>query len=82
MPPPTEIYAAGESKIPGVEAAELAEALRAHGHREVHFVADLDDVVERLAELAQPGDLVVTLGAGSISSLGARLLERLREVQT
>jgi UDP-N-acetylmuramate--alanine ligase len=78
----TEIYAAGESKIPGVEAAELAEALRAHGHREVHFVADLDDVVERLAELAQPGDLVVTLGAGSISSLGARLLERLREVRT
>jgi UDP-N-acetylmuramate--alanine ligase len=78
----TEIYAAGESKIPGVEAAGLAEALRAHGHREVHFVADLDDVVERLAELAQPGDLVVTLGAGSISSLGARLVERLREVRT
>jgi UDP-N-acetylmuramate--alanine ligase len=77
----TEIYAAGESKIPGVEAAELAEALRAHGHREVHFVADLDEVVERLAELAQPGDLVVTLGAGSISNLGARLLERLREVR-
>jgi UDP-N-acetylmuramate--alanine ligase len=75
----TEIYAAGESKIPGVEAVRLAEALRAHGHRDVHFVADLDDVVERLAELAQPGDLVVTLGAGSISSLGARLLERLRE---
>jgi UDP-N-acetylmuramate--alanine ligase len=78
----TEIYAAGESKIPGVEAAGLAEALRAHGHREVHFVADLDDVLERLAELAQPGDLVVTLGAGSISSLGARLVERLREVRT
>jgi UDP-N-acetylmuramate--alanine ligase len=64
-----------------VEAAALAEALRAHGHREVHFVADLDDVVERLAELAQPGDLVVTLGAGSISSLGGRLLERLRGVR-
>jgi UDP-N-acetylmuramate--alanine ligase len=47
----------------------------------VHFVADLDEVVERLAELAQPGDLVVTLGAGSISNLGARLLERLREVR-
>ncbi|HEY5658215.1 MAG TPA: UDP-N-acetylmuramate--L-alanine ligase [Myxococcota bacterium] len=75
----TEIYAAGEHKIPGVEAAELADALRAHGHREVHFVADLDDVLARLVELAQPGDLVVTLGAGSISSLGARLLEHLRE---
>jgi UDP-N-acetylmuramate--alanine ligase len=75
----TEIYAAGESKIPGVEAVQLVEALRAHGHREVHFVADLDDVIERLAERLEAGDLVLTLGAGSVSTLGARLLERLRE---
>jgi UDP-N-acetylmuramate--alanine ligase len=75
----TEIYAAGEDKIPGVEAAELASAIRAHGHREVHFVPDLDDVLERLEALARPGDLVLTLGAGSISSLSDRLVARLRE---
>ena len=75
----TEIYAAGEDKIPGVEAAPLVEAVRAHGHRDVRFARDLDRVLETLLALVAPGDLVVTLGAGSISSLGARLLARLAE---
>jgi UDP-N-acetylmuramate--alanine ligase len=75
----TEIYAAGEDKIPGIEAAPLAEAVRAHGHRDVRFAPDLDRVLESLLGLAQPGDLVVTLGAGSISTLGARLLAGLAE---
>jgi UDP-N-acetylmuramate--alanine ligase len=75
----TEIYAAGEDKIPGVEAAPLADAVRAHGHRDVRFARDLDGVLAALVEIAQPGDLVVTLGAGSISSLGGRLLAALAE---
>jgi len=74
-----EIYAAGEDKLPHVEASRLAEAISAHGHRNTTFVADLDDVLERLLERAAPGDLVLTLGAGSIASLGARLVERLQE---
>ena len=69
----TEIYAAGEDKIPGVEAAPLAEAMRAHGHRDVRFVPDLERALEHACQaLAAPGDLVVTLGAGSISTLGGR----------
>jgi UDP-N-acetylmuramate--alanine ligase len=75
----TGIYAAGESKIPGVEASALVEALRAHGHRGAEYVADLDEVLDRLAEETRPGDLVLTLGAGSISTLSDRLIERLRE---
>jgi len=75
----TEIYGAGEHKIPGVEAAQLVEALRAHGHRKAHFVANLDDVIERMAEIVESGDLVLTLGAGSVSTLGRRLLDRLQE---
>ena len=75
----TEIYSAGEDKIPGVEAAPLVDAIRSHGHRDAEFVGDLDQVVERLAERARPGDLVLTLGAGSISSLSDRLLLRLGE---
>jgi UDP-N-acetylmuramate--alanine ligase len=74
----TEIYGAGEDKIPGVDAAGLVEALRAHGHRDVEFVADLDQVLLRLAARVRPGDLVLTLGAGSVSSLSDRLLARLR----
>jgi len=75
----TEIYAASEDKIPGVDAAGLVEAVRAHGHRAAHFVADLDAVLDRIVAEARPGDLVITLGAGSISSLGARILARLDE---
>jgi UDP-N-acetylmuramate--alanine ligase len=73
----TEIYAAGESKIPGIEVAPLVEAIHAHGHRNVHFAPDLEELAERVAGLAEPGDLVVTLGAGSISTLGERILQRM-----
>jgi UDP-N-acetylmuramate--alanine ligase len=73
----TDVYAAGETKIPGIEAALLADAIRAHGHRDVRFAANLDDALAALAAAARAEDLVVTLGAGSISQLGARLLEEL-----
>jgi UDP-N-acetylmuramate--alanine ligase len=77
----TEIYGAGEAKLPGVEAALLADAIRARGHRDVRFIPDLERVVpELLPELAR-GDLVLTLGAGSISRLGPQLLEALAETQ-
>ncbi len=75
----TEVFGAGEEKIPGVEAEPLVEAIRAHGHRQVHFVRDLGDLAERIAAEARRGDLVVTLGAGSISSLGTQLLKKLGE---
>jgi UDP-N-acetylmuramate--alanine ligase len=74
----TDIYAAGEDKIPGAEGRLLAEAIRAHGHRDAHFVADLDSIAETLPGELREGDLVLTLGAGNISSLGPRLLEALQ----
>jgi UDP-N-acetylmuramate--alanine ligase len=77
----TEIYAAGESKIPGVEAAALADAIRARGHRDVRFVPELERVPAELVPELRSGDLVLTLGAGSVSQLGPRLLERLVEVR-
>jgi UDP-N-acetylmuramate--alanine ligase len=75
----TEIYAANENKIPGVDAAGLVEAIQAHGHRDAHLVSDLETVVDRVLAEARPGDLVITLGAGNISTLGTRILARLDE---
>lgn len=75
----TEVYAAGEDKIPGFEAEPLVEAIRAHGHQNAHFVADLDDLATRIAAEARAGDLVITLGAGTISSLGTRILAALED---
>jgi len=75
----SEIYAAGEEKIPGIEAALLVDAIRVHGHRDVRFAPDLEAVPEQLARELRPGDLVVTLGAGSVSAAAPRILAALGE---
>ena len=73
-----DIYAAGEAPIPGVTAADLADAIRAHGHRNVAYVgSDRAAVVEQLMETVRRGDLVLTLGAGDVGQLGRELLRRL-----
>ena len=63
----TEIYAAGEPKIPGVEAAALAAAIRIRGHRDVQLVPDVSELAARMSELTRPGDLLVFMGAGDIT---------------
>ena len=73
----TDIYPASEETIEGITAERLAASIRAHGHREVRYAANLDEASDALAALLSPGDLLVTLGAGSIASLPGRLLERL-----
>jgi UDP-N-acetylmuramate--alanine ligase len=72
----TDIYSAGEDAIPGVTIERLGEALRSTG-RSVHVVPRLDAVPAALAGLARPGDLVITLGAGTIGTLPERVLEAL-----
>ncbi|MBR2978687.1 MAG: UDP-N-acetylmuramate--L-alanine ligase [Myxococcaceae bacterium] len=75
----TEVYAASESPIPGADGASLAEAIRARGHRDVTFIPSRADLAQAIADRAFPGDLVLTLGAGSITRTGPELLERLRQ---
>jgi UDP-N-acetylmuramate--alanine ligase len=74
----TEIYAASEAPIPRVTAEALAEAVRAATSRPVHLVRTLDELPDAVAALARPGDMVITLGAGSIGTVGDRILEHLR----
>ena len=74
----TEIYAAGEAPLPGVTIEALAERLRARApERMVVIEKDFELVPERVEEHVSAGDLVLTLGAGSITRVGPRLLERL-----
>jgi UDP-N-acetylmuramate--alanine ligase len=73
-----DIYAAGETPLAGVTAADLADAIRAHGHRNVAYVGgDRAAVVEYLIETVRRGDLVLTLGAGDVGQLGPEFLRRL-----
>jgi UDP-N-acetylmuramate--alanine ligase len=73
-----DIYPAGEAPIPGVSAADLADGIRAHGHRHVVYLgSDRARVVEHVCDISRPGDLVLTLGAGDVSQLGPDILRRL-----
>ena len=76
----TDIYAAGEDPIAGVTLEALAAAVRRDAPN-LHLVPSLTDVAPFVARLTQPGDLVVTLGAGSIGAVGDRLLSELRDRQ-
>jgi UDP-N-acetylmuramate--alanine ligase len=62
-----DVYPAGEQPIEGVSGAALAEGLRARGHRHAEHLADPKQLAKVVATLAAPGDLVVCLGAGSIT---------------
>ena len=75
----TDIYSAGEPPIPGITIDRLAEAVR-RDVAALHVVPRLDDVAGVVAGLAADGDVVVTLGAGSISGVGDRLLAALEEL--
>jgi UDP-N-acetylmuramate--alanine ligase len=63
----TDVYAAGEAPIAGITGEALARAIEEHGHRQVTYVANRDELAERLAQAASPGDVVVALGAGDIN---------------
>ena len=62
-----DVYAAGEPPIEGVNRDALVEGLRAHGHRSVHALPDPKNLAAMVADLAEPGDYVLCLGAGTIS---------------
>jgi UDP-N-acetylmuramate--alanine ligase len=63
----TPVYSAGEAPIPGIDRDELASGLRRHGHPHVLTVDDAEALVETIASVAKSGDVVVGLGAGTIT---------------
>lgn len=69
-----EIYAASEVPIPGVSSELIAEKME-HGH----FIPNFVTASERVIELAQPGDVILTLGAGDVNSLAPIIAEGLRK---
>lgn len=72
------VYAAGETPIDGFDSAGLADGLRAHGHRHVIAVAEDEALPSVLQAEMQPNDLVLCMGAGSISNIAYGLIESLQ----
>ena len=78
----TDIYSAGEQAIAGITVDVLAQAVRRTAKGPVHVVRALDDVPAAVAALAREGDLIITLGAGSIGGVADRILDAIRRRST
>ncbi len=74
-----DVFAAGEEPIKGASRDDLVTGLIAHGHRRARAIHDEDDLVRLVREQAKPGDMVVCLGAGTISAWANALPERLEQ---
>jgi UDP-N-acetylmuramate--alanine ligase len=73
-----EVYAAGEEPIPGATRDDLVAGLIRHGHRHARAIVSEDDLERLVREQAGPGDMVICLGAGTISAWARGLPERLK----
>jgi UDP-N-acetylmuramate--alanine ligase len=69
----TEVYAAGEAPISGADAKAICRAVRSHGRVEPVWVEKVEHLPQALAQIIRDGDLVVTMGAGSIGAVASEL---------
>ncbi len=76
------LYTAGESPIPGIDSASLAEGIRKTGHRSVESIGQPFDLVPSIKRVARSGDIVVCLGAGQSTEWAHALPQWLAEDQT
>jgi UDP-N-acetylmuramate--alanine ligase len=74
-----DIYAASEKPIEGISGEELARAIHEKNGQNVQYAASFPDAVASVSGVAQNGDMILTLGAGSVSQLGPMIVEKLKE---
>ncbi len=79
-----DIYAASEQPIEGITAEILTENIRQYGHKDVNYIGGIETAAAKVVENLQKNDLVITLGAGSITRLSDEILEKLnrRDAET
>ena len=75
-----DVFSAGEMPIPGISGKTVANEVRDHGHvGDVEYLPNRKELIERLVEIARPGDMVITQGAGDVTSMGPAFLKALAE---
>ncbi len=77
----TPVYTAGETAIAGVDSAALVAGMKQRGHRSAALVSDAANLAQKLAEILQPQDMVVCLGAGDITKWAAGLADAVRQAR-
>ncbi|WP_303868052.1 UDP-N-acetylmuramate--L-alanine ligase [Senegalimassilia anaerobia] len=77
-----DVYPAGEAPVPGVSGKTFLNVVLEHeGHPQADFVAHRVDVVPHLMDKLQPGDLVITMGAGDVTAMGPQIIDALLKVR-
>ena len=75
----TDVYPAREAPIEGVSGKLIADTAIAMGHKQVHYIADKSEIAGRVIEFAQPGDMIITIGAGDIWKVANVLVDKLKD---
>ena len=74
-----DIYAASEKPIEGISGQDLAHRIREKTEKHVEYAESFTDAIASSVEAAHDGDMILTLGAGSVSQLGPMILDKLKE---
>jgi UDP-N-acetylmuramate--alanine ligase len=74
----TDIYAASEQPMEGITAEILTENIKQYGHKNATYIGDVEGAAERVLPHLQEGDLVITLGAGTITRLSDEIFEKIK----
>jgi UDP-N-acetylmuramate--alanine ligase len=77
----TDIYAAGEDPLPGINAESLFLGIKEHGHKNIYYQPQKEGIVDHLLTLLEPEDVVITLGAGDIWQIGEPLLKKIKSLK-
>jgi UDP-N-acetylmuramate--alanine ligase len=77
-----DIYPASELPIEGVTSEVLTEKIKLFGHKDANYIGSIENALEKILPRLQEGDLVITLGAGSVTKLSDQILEALRDRKT
>jgi UDP-N-acetylmuramate--alanine ligase len=70
----TDIFPSREAQMPGVTGKLIVDAAEAYGGR-LDYIPDMNEVLERVKQDLQPGDVLMTMGAGNIDRLGDAFIE-------
>ena len=72
-----DVYSAGEAPVPGVSGKTFLAPVIEHGHTGARYVPRRIDVVPAMLEIAEPGDLIITMGAGDVTAIAPQLVDEL-----
>jgi UDP-N-acetylmuramate--alanine ligase len=73
-----DIYAASEQPISGITGERMAEAVKKYGEKDARYAPSFEEAAREVTAVAESGDMILTLGAGNVSQLGAQILEKLK----